>query len=137
MKFLGTPKSKTSIRGFEFMKERRKLERFTLKLLTKIEMVISGQEKRIFDLQTSNICAGGAFFPTTQPIAKGTQVKIDLFLSFDKLKTILDKLKLGGQAHIRVKGIVVRSESVGMAVCFDEDYQIIPLQSRSNSGSNP
>jgi len=119
------------------MKERRKLERFTLKLPTKIEMVISGQEKRIFDLQTSNICAGGAFFPTTQPIAEGTRVKIDLFFSFDDLKAILDKLRLGGQAHMRVKGTVVRSESAGMAVCFDEDYQIIPLQSLSNSGGNP
>jgi hypothetical protein len=119
------------------MKEQRKLERFTLKLPAKIEMVISGQRKRIFDLQTSNICAGGAFFPTTQPIAEDTRVKIDLFLSFDKLKTILDKVKLGGQARIGVKGTVVRSESVGMAVCFDEDYQIIPLQGLSNSGSNP
>ena len=119
------------------MKERRKLERFTLKLPAKIETVISGQGKRIFDLQTSNICAGGAFFPTTQPIAEGTRVKIDLFLSIDKLKAILDKLKLGGQApHIRVKGTVVRSESAGMAVCFNEDYQIIPLQGLSNSGSN-
>lgn len=119
------------------MKERRKLERFILKLPAKIEMAISGQGKRIFDLQTSNICAGGAFFPTTQPIAEGTRVKIDLFLSIDKLKAILDKLKLGDQAHIRVKGTVVRSESAGIGVCFNEDYQIIPLQGLSNSGSNP
>jgi len=119
------------------MKERRKLERFTLKLAAKIKMAISGQEKRIFNLQNSNICAGGAFFSTTQPIAEGTRVKIDLFLSIDKPKAILDKLKLGGQAsHIRVKGTVARSESAGMAVCFNKDYQIIPLQSLSNLGSN-
>jgi hypothetical protein len=120
------------------MKEHRKSGRFTLKLPAKIEMEISGQENRIFDLHTSNICVGGAFFPTTQPITEGARVKIDLLLSFNnKLKTILDKLKLDDQAHIKVKGTVVRSESVGMAVRFDEDYQIIPLQSLSNSGSNP
>lgn len=119
------------------MKEHRKSERFTLKLPARIEMD-SGQGRRIFDLQTSNICVGGAFFPTTQPIAEGTRGKIDLLLSLDnKLKTILDKLKLYGQAHIMVKGTVVRSESIGMAVRFDEDYQIIPLQGLSNSGSNP
>ena len=60
------------------MKEKRRLERFDLKMPAKIESTTSDQEEKLLDLLTSNISSGGAFFHTTQPLREGSQVKIDL-----------------------------------------------------------
>jgi len=108
------------------MKERRKLERFDLRIPAKIELMTLGQEGRgekIPNIMTSDICSGGAFFHTTQPLPEGTQVKIDLILPLNKLKKLKDGWHL---AHIKVTGTVLRSESTGMAICFNENYQIRP-----------
>ena len=105
------------------MKEQRRLERFQLELPAKIEVLRQAQEKEVLDLLTKNICAGGAFFHTTNPLPNGTRVKIDLILPLDKLK----KLKDFDKAYIKVNGTVIRSESAGMAICFNEDYEITPL----------
>ena len=103
------------------MKERRKLERFSFEVPARIDVLVSGESKKTFDLPTSDICAGGAFFHTPDPLPIGTQVKIDL---------ILDRGLRGGEAilaHIKLGGAVLRSESTGMAICFDKSYKIIPL----------
>jgi len=103
------------------MAEKRRLERFDLELPTTIELLTSDQEKSLLNLLTTNICSGGAYFHTTQPLPNGTQVKIDLVLPLDKLRKLKDEHK---QAYIKVTGTVLRSESEGMAIFFDEDYQI-------------
>jgi len=105
------------------MKQKRRLERFDLKMPAKIESMTSDQEEKILNLLTSNICSGGAFFHTTQPLPEGSQVKIDLVLPLDNLKKLKDDCK---QAYIEVTGRVLRSESEGMAILFDKDYLIRP-----------
>jgi len=104
------------------MKEKRRLERFDLELPATIELLTSDQEKSLLNLLTINICSGGAYFHTTQTLPEGTQVKIDLILPLDKLRRLKDDCK---QAYIKVTGTVLRSESEGMAICFDEDYQLL------------
>ena len=93
----------------------RRLERFSLKLPATIETVSDTEEhdKEVLNLLTANICSGGAFFHTDQPLPKGTSVKIDFVLSIDELK----KLE-GKQAFIN------RADSNGMAICFGRDYAI-------------
>ena len=103
------------------MTDKRRLERFDLELPATIELLISDQEKSLVNLLTTNISSGGAYFHTPQPLPKGTQVKIDLVLPLDKLRKLKDEHK---QAYIKVTGTVLRSESEGMAICFEEDYQI-------------
>lgn len=103
------------------MAAKRSLERFDLELPATIELLTPDQEHRLLNLLTTNICSGGAYFHTTQPLPEGTQVKIDLVLPLDKLRKLKDEHK---QAYIKVTGTVLRSESEGMAICFDEDYQI-------------
>lgn len=105
------------------MKERRKLERFSLQIPATIEVIDQGQRKAKVEVVTSNICAGGAYFQTTNPLPKGTQIKIDLLLTLQKLKEL--KVEYD-QAYIKVTGTVLRTESQGMAVRFDEDYEIRP-----------
>ncbi|UCF85171.1 MAG: PilZ domain-containing protein [Desulfobacteraceae bacterium] len=103
------------------MNERRKLERFDLRVPAKINMVGLDHERETLNLMTKDICAGGAFFQTPDPLPKGTQVKIDM---------ILDRGLRDGEdrrAHIKLGGAVLRSESTGMAICFDKGYKILPL----------
>jgi len=104
------------------MKDKRRVERFDLELPATIELLTPGKEKRLLNPLTSNISSGGAYFHTTQPLPEGTQVKIDLVLPLEKLRKLKKEHK---QAYIKVTGTVLRSESEGMAICFDEDYQIM------------
>ncbi len=103
------------------MKEKRRLERFYLEIPAAIELLGSDPEDRLLNLLTSNVCSGGAYFHTTRPLPEGTRVKIDLVLPIDRLKKLKDEYK---QACIKVTGTVLRSESEGMAICFDEGYQV-------------
>lgn len=118
--------------------ERRKLDRFNLKIPAKIQVTDSVQEKKMLDLFTSNICSGGAFFHTPQPLPEGVQVKLDLVLPLDKLKKLKDESK---HVCIEISGRVLRSESTGMAICFNEDYKISPCTRTSltqdSGGDNP
>jgi hypothetical protein len=105
------------------MADTRRLERFDLEMPATIESLTSDQEeKALLTLLTTNISSGGAYFHTTQPLPEGTQVKIDLVLPLDKLRKLKEEHK---KAYIKVTGKVLRTEAEGMAVCFDEDYQIM------------
>jgi hypothetical protein len=59
------------------MRNLRKLERFDLKLPARISVLPGGHA---VDLVTENICAGGAFFLTMNPLAEGLKVLDDLML---------------------------------------------------------
>ena len=109
------------------MEERRKLERFCFEVPAKIKVVGSAETQDMLDLAASNICSGGAFFRTIEALPEGTKVTVDLILSLDRLK------KLTGHTRVivRVNGTIVRSGSTGMAINFDEDYQIMPLESQA------
>lgn len=101
--------------------ERRKLERFGFSLPAQISVGTNGDSKN-FESQTRDISSGGAFFKTEGILVVGTEVKIDLVLSLEKLRKIQGK-----QARIKISGKVVRTEEEGVAVCFNENYQILPL----------
>ena len=103
------------------MKEKRRLERFDLEIPATIELLALDKEERILNLLTTNISSGGAYFHTSQPLLEGTQLKMDLILTLDRLRKLKDEHR---QAYIKATGTVLRSKSEGMAIRFDEDYQI-------------
>jgi len=109
----------TSIIGYylnpkeDAMVEKRRLERF--------ELINERHDERMIHLLTTNICSGGAYFHTNQPLPEGTKVKLDLVLPLDKLRKLKKEHK---KALIKVTGKVLRTESEGMAICFDRDYRI-------------
>ena len=105
------------------MEDKRVFERFDLKVPARVGIEKAGQRKEEISLLTSNICAGGAFFHTADPLPEGTRVEIDFILSIEKLKKMLDS-----QCRIIVKGEVVRSGESGIAVRFEEDYEIMPVK---------
>jgi hypothetical protein len=108
------------------MKERRKLERFDFEVPARIEGLISEQGNESCDLSTSNICAGGAFFRTSDPLPQGTKVKMNLVLPLDRIRELVGH----DRVNVKVEGTVLRSGPSGMAVAFNQDYQILPLQNR-------
>lgn len=105
------------------MEENRRVERFDLRVPARIEMVDSVPGKELCDLVTSNICSGGAFFHTSEPLPQGSQVKVEMILPLDKLKEVLKDTQ---KVFIKVTGRVVRAEPGGMAICFDEDWEMEP-----------
>jgi hypothetical protein len=112
------------------MKEKRKLERFDLRLPAKIEPVRENDEGEILTLMTSDICAGGAFFHTSAPLPEGTEVRIDLVLPLLKLKEVAEDYD---HAYIKVIGKVLRAEPRGMAICFNKGYKIRPHKTKKVS----
>ena len=112
------------VTNFDGMKDRRSLERFKLKLPARIELdPHHGQiRQETLSLWTTDICAGGAFFSRKNSLPKGTRVKIDLVLPINRQEAS------GGEgANIKVGGLVCRSDTEGMAIRFNENYQMMPL----------
>ena len=102
------------------MEERRKFQRFSLKLPAKITPMAPGEEPETFNLLTRDLSAGGAFFNTEKPIPRGTRVRLELTVANEFLQGLT-----GAQGHIEVEGTVVSVSSSGMAICFDEEYRFI------------
>jgi hypothetical protein len=103
------------------MEGRRRLERFTLKIPVKVEVLKSGK-KQIFNLVTNNISADGAYFHMLNPLSENTTVQLSLTISSDRLKKLT-----GSKSLIKLKGTVIRSEPTGIAVRFAERYQVVRL----------
>jgi len=105
------------------MNERRKMERFTLQLLARVSVRGEDQDQPAIEILTKNVSAGGAFIHTPGPLSVGTQLNIEVLLPIGEIK----KVK-GEMAFIKVSGSVIRTDEKGMAISFDEDYQILPLE---------
>lgn len=105
------------------MEDRRALERFKLRLPARIEVVsgIPEMDTPIMNIETDNICSGGAYFHTLSPLPKGTPIKIDIVLNSQRLRT-----PGKNRPRIVVSGNVLRSEATGMAIQFYNGYKIIP-----------
>ena len=108
------------------MEERRRFERYSVALPARMVTVSSGK-KQIFEFETRDISASGAFIDTNSPFAEGTRFKMDLTVSSEKIKMLT-----GAMSLIECEGCVVRSTSTGIAICFDKDCQIWSLKN-SNS----
>ena len=99
------------------MVERRKLERFDLRLPAKIEGL--GRKKGVqHNLLTNNISAGGAFLETANHLPENSRVSIDFVVPTGVL--------------VKVTGAVLRSEPTGIAIRFDNKYQLTPLRKNSH-----
>jgi len=110
--------------------ERRIVERFDLEIPAKLRIMAADKAVDELDLRTENISCGGAFFRTQTPFPEGTDVRIDLILNLDRIKTLKTRV---GNVHIELTGTVNRSEEFGMSVCFRPEYSIRPLEGKGNT----
>jgi len=104
------------------MKERRQYERFSLTLPTRMEPVASTR-KQIFDFQTRDISASGAFIYTKEPFPEGTRFKLNLTVPSKRIKKIT-----GANTLIQSEGKIVRSTPTGVAIHFGRECQILSLK---------
>lgn len=95
------------------MDEKRAMQRFAMELPVRMVSTANGREK--ITLSTANICSAGAFIRTEHPYPPGTDLEMEIFLLSDTP---------GKDDIIHIRGRVVRTGAAGMAVCFDETYQI-------------
>lgn len=106
--------------------EKRKQERLTLKLPITLTLESENGEERILELASNDICSGGVFVETNEPLLVGSSLRIDIVLPLDELKK-LD----GKRAHIKVSGAILRASEHGVAIKFNEDYEILPAALKS------
>lgn len=66
--------------------------------------------------------AQGGLFQDQRYPAGGTRVEVELILPLDEMKNQADKRTL-----IEVPGLVVRTEKDGMAIRFDNEVKMVPL----------
>jgi len=104
------------------MEERREYERFQLALPARLEIATS-VKKEIFDSQTRDISAAGAFLFTTERLSEGTRCRLELTVPSNRIKELT-----GAQSLIKVEGTVVRSTPDGVAICFDGECQLLSLK---------
>jgi hypothetical protein len=105
------------------MVERRKLQRFSLCIPTRIVTNSGSNKREVLELITVNICAGGAYFKTKYEFSFGSKVHMDLVLPINKSSKIL-----GMDGFVEINGKVIRADSEGIAVLFDPDYEILPFR---------
>lgn len=103
------------------MAEKRKFERFELNIPSRIEILTQEGEVEILDIETNSLSAGGVFFKYGRTLPKGSQVKMELALHFEELKTPADP---EGALVIAATGHVLRSGPEGVAICFNENFDI-------------
>jgi len=102
--------------------EKRKMERFDLKLSTKLSWAGKNKEQESIELMTSDICAGGAYFKTQNLLLIGTNVELIIKFPLDKFKNIKSKA-----SYFILSGSVIRVDQLGFAICFDRKYKILPF----------
>jgi c-di-GMP-binding flagellar brake protein YcgR len=105
------------------MVERRKFERYELRVPAKVETLAGEAGRKKLSLKTANVCAGGAYFSTPKALTEGTKVRLEIVLTFNGQKSLRDSKN----ARVRILGTVMRSQKDGMAIRFSEDYVIAPL----------
>jgi len=103
------------------MEERRRFERFQLRLPVRMEVNNSGK-RQVFDLETKDVSAAGVLIDTSERFSEGTPVEISMTLSSNRIQELT-----GSQSLIKVKGIVVRSAPTGLAVSFSGRKEILSL----------
>lgn len=110
---------------------KRQLERFNLSVpaFVTLKGPQSSELKTPTELRTRNVSAGGAFMITHEPFDIGSEMEIDLHLAF-----FTGNAEHERQSNIHVSGSVIRIEQDGMAIQFDDKYQISPIPKAAVTG---
>jgi hypothetical protein len=109
------------------MIENRKMERFPLSVpVTVIVDTENGEKKTAAVVSRDLSSAGGYFLADSTDIPVGSKVRLELTLTIEKLKELLDAEE---EVKIEVEGNVIRTCEDGFAVCFSKGYRFFPAGS--------
>lgn len=109
-------------KGNWLVKDQRQIERFSISIPAKVG--IDGESGSSGDqlLLTRDVSAAGAYFFTVTPFPVGTNVIVEMIL--------LPQHKTNSKARhakVTITGSVLRTDSQGMAVRFDDEYKMVPI----------
>lgn len=114
--------------------EQRLHHRFSMHLPVRVTLIGSNDADSASELVTANISSGGAFISTDAPPPIASRLNLEFLISFTDLKKLrfilsLDSLRrfAGKPVWVKATGVVIRHEPSGMAVIFDNDYQLSPM----------
>jgi len=100
------------------------MERFELKIPVMIApRELHGRSERVW-LLSQNLSGTGGFFSTSQPLPVKSKVWLGLVMDLDQSKT----KDAERYALIDAVGTVLRVEKEGMAVKFDRQFKILPIE---------
>jgi len=99
--------------------EKRRVERFCLRLPATVYVTAADNSSKSTKLWTRNICAGGAYLETEEPLEVSTCVEINLVVHGP-----IGRHGKAGKALIKLTGSVIRSEKKGMGIRFGRKYEI-------------
>jgi hypothetical protein len=115
--------------------EKRLQERFSMHLPVKVSTNSGSGPELQYETITANISSGGAFIRTPNPLPIACKVHLEFLVSFVDLKKLRFVLSLellrrfeGKPVWVHATGVVIRHENDGMAIIFDDDYQLSPLR---------
>jgi len=117
--------------------EQRGQQRFNLNLQAKISYSFDELSTKVhIATVAANICGGGAFLKTDQPLPLASRIKVEFLVSMRDLQNLrivvshdtLRQLSGRRQVWVQATGVVIRQEPSGVAVIFDQNYRIRPMQ---------
>jgi Tfp pilus assembly protein PilZ len=106
------------------MMEKRKVERFDLRIETMLHIQDEAGTDKPLVLFSRDISSDGVFLATDNPLSIGTKVDLNFLLSLDELHGNL-KNKV---VNISTSGRVIRSEQKGFAVEFEKISKVSQLK---------
>ena len=103
--------------------EKRRIHRFELELPVAVSVLDQeGEVLEVFEYTISDISAGGTYLQSRKALPTGTPMEVAFFLPAEMQAEVKSE-----RAHVRISGLVARSDQGGMGICFDEQYHMEPL----------
>lgn len=99
--------------------DNRQMQRFSISAPAQVELRGGSSSKTHMNLFSRDVCAGGAFFLTSNPLDVGTLVDIRMLLVPRHIRS-----QIGKKAQVTISGVVLRIDKNGMAIRFDHHYQM-------------
>jgi hypothetical protein len=109
--------------------DKRKLERFLLRVPARISFRAREDSEAILDAKTRDISAEGAYlFMTNYHPPVGANVEVELTLTIEKLRELLDA---NDHVLVKVHGRILRQEANGVVVVFNHPFRFFPGPGKS------
>jgi len=117
--------------------EQRGQQRFNLNLQAKMSYSFDELSTKVHICTVAaNISCGGAFLKTDQPLPLASRIKVEFQVSRSDLENLrivvshdaLSRLSDQRRVWVLATGVVIRQEQSGVAVIFDQNYRIRPMQ---------
>lgn len=111
----------TRFRIIRYVGEKRKLERFRLRLPAQMSYTRNGRRIALPETLTRDVSAAGAFLLAKDTALRvGTRVDVELVLT---IGTIREVLGIDQEVRANVKGRVLRLEPDGVVVVFNDPFR--------------